>query len=152
MLDAFSVLLFHSSPLNQDEAIGFLSIHYRLVMESPHFTANLCLKFFRSLHQTNENAVRRKIFHIGVDLESKKYKEPLTCNLLSQLRALLLGQKQKLLLILLEMGKVICSELNEGNGLDLMRLLMALVIALTLMAICIPPPPRRAIVVARRIV
>ncbi|XVE77682.1 hypothetical protein DITRI_Ditri13aG0081700 [Diplodiscus trichospermus] len=62
-----------------------------------------------------------------------------------------IGCKQKPELTISQMGKIICSELNEGNGLDLTRLLIALVIALTLMAICIRPPPRRAMVLARRI-
>ncbi|MBA0876679.1 hypothetical protein Goshw_026543 [Gossypium schwendimanii] len=48
------------------------------------------------------------------------------------------------------MGKVICSELKERNSLDFTGFLMVLVIALALMAICFPPPPRRAVLVARR--
>ncbi|TYG56343.1 hypothetical protein ES288_D08G056700v1 [Gossypium darwinii] len=51
---------------------------------------------------------------------------------------------------LIEDGKFICSELKEGNSLGFTGLLMVLVIALTLMAICFPPPPRRAVLVARR--
>ncbi|KAJ6329178.1 hypothetical protein OIU77_010788 [Salix suchowensis] len=48
------------------------------------------------------------------------------------------------------MGKFCCSEMNGDHGLDFdfMGLLMALVIALALMAIC-TPPPRRAMMVCR---
>ncbi|KAF5744164.1 hypothetical protein HS088_TW08G00760 [Tripterygium wilfordii] len=44
------------------------------------------------------------------------------------------------------MGKVCCSELSEGVGLDLMGLFMALVIALVLLTICVPPPRSRFVV------
>lgn len=47
------------------------------------------------------------------------------------------------------MGKLVCSEL-EGGGPDLSGLLMALVIAITLMIICSIPPPRRALVAVYR--
>lgn len=48
------------------------------------------------------------------------------------------------------MGKVVCSEFqaDHGLGIDFMGLVMALVIALVLMAIC-TPPPRRALVLYR---
>ncbi|KAI8574662.1 hypothetical protein RHMOL_Rhmol01G0371600 [Rhododendron molle] len=49
-----------------------------------------------------------------------------------------------------KMGKMICSELDGCNGLDLSGFFLALVIALTLMLIC-TPPPRRPIVVVRRV-
>ena len=45
------------------------------------------------------------------------------------------------------MGKVVCTEVGGGGeGLDLMGLFMALVIALTLMVVCSPPPRRRAVI------
>ncbi|GKV12063.1 hypothetical protein SLEP1_g23265 [Rubroshorea leprosula] len=47
------------------------------------------------------------------------------------------------------MAKMVCSEFSEG-GLNLNGIFLALLIALILMALC-SPPPRRAIVVARRI-
>lgn len=46
----------------------------------------------------------------------------------------------------MEMGKVVCSELEEGN-LDFTGLLLAVVIALTLLIICKPPPRRRVFAV-----
>jgi hypothetical protein len=48
------------------------------------------------------------------------------------------------------MGKVVCSEFHadHGVGLDFMGLVMALVIALALMAICFQPP-RRTLVLHR---
>ncbi|KAJ0052456.1 hypothetical protein Pint_01056 [Pistacia integerrima] len=46
-----------------------------------------------------------------------------------------------------DMGKLICSEIAEG-GLDLMGLIMALVIALTLMLVCVQPPPRPRYIVS----
>ncbi|KAI5599369.1 hypothetical protein POPTR_002G207950v4 [Populus trichocarpa] len=48
------------------------------------------------------------------------------------------------------MGKVVCTELHADHGLDFdfMGLVMALVIALALMAICFQPP-RRTLVLHR---
>ncbi|GMN38120.1 hypothetical protein TIFTF001_007361 [Ficus carica] len=46
------------------------------------------------------------------------------------------------------MGKIICSEMDDG-GLDLSRFLMVIVIVLTLMVICRPPPRRKVFTVHR---
>ena len=53
----------------------------------------------------------------------------------------------RLLFAALVMGKLVCSELDRG-GLDFTGLLMALVIAITLMAIC-SRPPRRGVIAVR---
>ncbi|OMP06620.1 hypothetical protein COLO4_08019 [Corchorus olitorius] len=50
-----------------------------------------------------------------------------------------------------DMGKLVCSACDEGGGLNFMQFLVALVIALALMALCMPPPPPRRILVARRV-
>lgn len=44
------------------------------------------------------------------------------------------------------MGKVICAEVEEG--LNLIGLMVALVIALLLMLVCLQPPPRRRYIVS----
>ena len=50
----------------------------------------------------------------------------------------------------LVMGKLVCSEL-AAEGLDFMGLLVALVIAMTLMILCSrPPTPRRALIAVPR--
>ncbi|GKU86741.1 hypothetical protein SLEP1_g1228 [Rubroshorea leprosula] len=48
------------------------------------------------------------------------------------------------------MGKLICTEISEGDGLDLTGFLVALVIALILLTIC-ATPPRRGRIIAYRI-
>lgn len=51
----------------------------------------------------------------------------------------------------LVMGKLVCSELAAEGGLDFMGLLVALVIAMTLMVLCSrPPAPRRAVIAVHR--
>lgn len=57
-------------------------------------------------------------------------------------------EKSKQIEALPVMGKLVCSEVSEVEGVDLTGLLMALVIALVLMVIC-NPPPRRTYVMHR---
>lgn len=60
------------------------------------------------------------------------------------------GRKAGLGSSVFDMGKLICPEIEQRFGLDFMGLLMVLVLALTLMVICVPPP-RRYMVTAYRV-
>lgn len=62
------------------------------------------------------------------------------------------GRKAGLGSSVFDMGKLICPEIEQRFGLDFMGLLMVLVLALTLMVICVPPPrSRRYMVTAYRV-